>query len=191
MEDIRRKKTKKALINALSELLSEKEMDKISVQDIIREAEISRTTFYRIYQDKYAFLEDVKNDLIDGMFRAADNQGGGRPYFRRMLTYICQHKSLFYVFKECGKWDDFQQEFFNRGIGIYKSHLKQSRHMGDIPEDILVNYIVSAHGGVMSCWLQSDCIQPPEVLAGYLEKLTLSGVFRAAGIGEEQIRLPK
>lgn len=191
MEDIRRRKTKKALINALSELLNEKDMEDISIQDLVKRAEISRTTFYRIYLDKEDFLEGVKNDLMDGMFRAAQNKGEGSPYFRKMLTYIFRHRSLYYVFKECGKWDDFQREFFDRGIEIYKNHLGQLGDIGGIPIDIFVNYIVSAHGGVVSCWLQSNCAQPPELVAKCMEKLTVSGVFRAVGMDEKNMPLPK
>ena len=51
--DRRTLKTKKAILQAFSELLKEKELRKITVQEIVDKADISRVTFYKYYLDVY------------------------------------------------------------------------------------------------------------------------------------------
>ena len=49
---------------ALIELIGRKEIGKITVVDIVNEADISRNTFYVHYSDVYAVLEDIENGAI-------------------------------------------------------------------------------------------------------------------------------
>lgn len=58
-------KTKKALCNALGRLLQEKEFNRISVSDIVREAGITRKTFYNHYQDKIEMVQDYQMKLSE------------------------------------------------------------------------------------------------------------------------------
>lgn len=51
-------KTKKALKNALLELLKVKNFENINTTEICKTALVSRNTFYNYYADKYALLED-------------------------------------------------------------------------------------------------------------------------------------
>ena len=60
--DLRVLKTQKFLSNALFELLEEKPLDGITVQEICERAMINRMTFYKHYSDKYDLFGDcVKN----------------------------------------------------------------------------------------------------------------------------------
>jgi len=56
-EDPRVRRTRKLLVEALGELLTEKRFRAISVQDITQRAEVNRVTFYGHFPDKYAILE--------------------------------------------------------------------------------------------------------------------------------------
>ncbi|NPV55819.1 MAG: TetR family transcriptional regulator [Anaerolineae bacterium] len=55
--DPRVKRTRALIQQAFNELLAEKGFNAISVQDITRQAEINRATFYAHFPDKYALLE--------------------------------------------------------------------------------------------------------------------------------------
>jgi AcrR family transcriptional regulator len=52
-------KTRQIFLKTLSKLASEKSIEEISVQDIIRESGFSRQTFYRYYSDKYDLMNQV------------------------------------------------------------------------------------------------------------------------------------
>ncbi|GAB4579894.1 MAG: TetR/AcrR family transcriptional regulator [Anaerolineales bacterium] len=56
-EDPRVTRTRQLLHNALLELLSEKNFQAITIQDIAERATVNRVTFYAHFQDKFALLE--------------------------------------------------------------------------------------------------------------------------------------
>lgn len=74
MEDKRIRKTKRSLKNSMILLLSEKDFEHISITELCREAEVSRITFYSHYNDKYALLDEIFDDML---------QIGTEDYYRR------------------------------------------------------------------------------------------------------------
>ena len=49
--------TKRALAASLKKLLERAPLDKITIQDLVDDAEVSRKTFYYHFQDIYALME--------------------------------------------------------------------------------------------------------------------------------------
>ena len=64
-EDLRVKKTKKALADAFMELLHEKHFEEITINELCERAEIRRATFYKHYTDKMHFLACFTRSLRD------------------------------------------------------------------------------------------------------------------------------
>lgn len=67
-EDLRIKKTKRAVKEAFYSLLSAKDFEKISVKDISDRAMISRNTFYLHYSDKYDLLNHICDELCRALY---------------------------------------------------------------------------------------------------------------------------
>ncbi|MDN5611768.1 MAG: TetR/AcrR family transcriptional regulator, partial [Staphylococcus equorum] len=63
-EDRRVRKTKSAIKNAFIQLLEEKELEKITIQNITQLADVNRGTFYLHYEDKYILLSDMEDEFI-------------------------------------------------------------------------------------------------------------------------------
>lgn len=65
-KDLRVIKTFKSILNALPNLLNKKDFNKITVNDLCEEAQLSRTAFYMHFLDKYDllkyFLKKLKKD---------------------------------------------------------------------------------------------------------------------------------
>ena len=74
MEDRRIMKTKRSLKSAMIAMLAAEDFEHISVTELCRAAEISRITFYSHYNDKYALLDDIFNDML---------RTGTEDYYRR------------------------------------------------------------------------------------------------------------
>src|SRR5258708_30072228 len=55
--DRRARRTRTLLQHAFLEVLQQKRFDSITIQDITEQADVSRTTFYAYFPDKYALLE--------------------------------------------------------------------------------------------------------------------------------------
>lgn len=57
-------RTDKAITQALISLLKEKPFEKITVQDILDETPVTRSTFYKHYHDKYEIVEKMQEDFF-------------------------------------------------------------------------------------------------------------------------------
>lgn len=78
MEDRRITRTKRSLKAAMTEMLASEDFEHISITELCRRADISRITFYSHYNDKYALLDDIFEDML---------QIGTEDYYRRQREY--------------------------------------------------------------------------------------------------------
>ncbi len=60
-------RSRKLIRQAFVELMQEKDLEKITVTDIVSRADINRGTFYAHYQDTRAVIEQIENELIEKM----------------------------------------------------------------------------------------------------------------------------
>lgn len=95
--DRRTLKTKRAIRRALSELLKEKELRKITVQEIIEKAEISRFTFYKYYLDVYDLYDKIERETLIHMsviMLQIENKTT-ESFFEKLTEYISDNSSAF------------------------------------------------------------------------------------------------
>lgn len=71
--DMRCIKTKKAIKNALANLMTEKDISQITVTDISELAMINRKTFYAHYSSVYDILGEIENEIISSLSEIIDN----------------------------------------------------------------------------------------------------------------------
>ena len=94
-EDLRVKKTKKALSEAFVALLSEKHFEDITINELCEKAEIRRATFYKHYTDKFHFLACFTRSLRDNFDISfwKSNKPESTPdyyveYVKRVINYL-------------------------------------------------------------------------------------------------------
>lgn len=63
-------RTKKAINEAFLELLTEKDFDRITINDISERANVNRGTFYLHYMDKYDLLDHSIDDHLNRMIHS-------------------------------------------------------------------------------------------------------------------------
>ena len=72
-QDRRVQRTKKSIRSAFLQLLSRKELEKISITEIAETADVDRKTVYNYYDGIYAILDELENDLAREFEKAIDN----------------------------------------------------------------------------------------------------------------------
>ena len=73
--DRRQKKTREAIFNAFSELLSKKHYNQITVGEIIERADVGRATFYAHFETKDFLLKELCEELFCHIFDASEEGG--------------------------------------------------------------------------------------------------------------------
>ena len=69
------RRTRAAIESSLLEIIAQKPVNKITVQEIIDRANVCRTTFYAHYQDIYDLIESIGSAIIDEVGARLDDLG--------------------------------------------------------------------------------------------------------------------
>lgn len=100
-EDLRVRRTKKALFESFFKLLHEKQFDEITVNELCDVANIRRATFYKHYSDKLDFLASVTRILRDHFdsFRWKPESSHSEAdyyvaYAKRIVGFINEHEKV-------------------------------------------------------------------------------------------------
>ena len=180
--DLRVIKTKKAIRDAFAELLSEKDIHKITIKDIADTAVINRKTFYNYYAGVYAVVDEIENEIIMAFNEALRDvdfkQLLREPYeiFKKLTSII---NSDFNFYSHLMKMDNNMSliskiilalEFnvkksFSEQISINKSTL-----------DLVFDYAVAGMITVYQKWFNSSRAQSIEEISKSLSIIIFSGV---------------
>lgn len=87
-------RSRKLIRQALVDLLKEKTLEKITVTELIKRADINRGTFYAHYQDTRAVIEQIETEVIEqlleflGEFRYKNFLQTPLPFLLKIAKYL-------------------------------------------------------------------------------------------------------
>ena len=161
--DRRTLKTKKAIFQAFSELLKEKELRKITVQEIVDKADISRVTFYKYYLDVYDLYDKIESELLTNI-GLITLQLSDKPYdnfFKEIINYIYNNRATFDMVFSPNKLRDKLSRIIE---GILKKIYSEKLNIPIDSEDLayICCYRSSGFLAVIQKWVQNGFSQSCE-----------------------------
>ena len=194
--DFRAARTKVFIQNALTELTRKRAFDKISVQDISRQAMINRATFYRYYKDKYNLVEEI---FRGALHRMATEMGPAHVFLHtRDLDHaladersesawvgLFEHfafNSHMYLPILSGKgsaW--FQGRMREDLMKFFKGRVHYGQHgrSPGVPAEVARCFFASATVGVTYYWLESGMKHPAAQIAKWFRLIAYRGYIGA------------
>jgi AcrR family transcriptional regulator len=93
LNDPRAVRTRRLIQDAFLDLAKTRDFDDITIADIAEKATVNRATFYAHFQDKYALLETVVTDRIQGYLKKylEGKKGLGRENLRALIYAVCDY----------------------------------------------------------------------------------------------------
>ena len=180
--DRRQKKSREAIFNAFTSLLSLKNYNQISVQEIIDAADVGRTTFYAHFETKDYLLKDLCEELFGHIIDTAM----GLPHGHDHYSCCSSTDSIFlHLLRHLQENDRHILELLSSQnndlfLRYFKSNLKEliiSQYVqigllknSKLPEDYLINHITSSFVETVSWWLSHDMKENPEQITEYFLK---------------------
>lgn len=177
--DRRQKKSREAIFNAFTSLLSKKNYNQISVQEIIDAANVGRTTFYAHFETKDYLLKALCEELFGHIIDTAM----GLPHGHYHYSCGSTTDSVFlHLLKHLQENDRHILELLSSQnndlfLRYFKSNLKQliiSQYAkkgqfqnANLPEDYLINHITSSFVETVSWWLSHNMEDSPEQITKY------------------------
>lgn len=182
--DRRQQKTRAAIFEAFSALLSKEAYSKITIQEIIDRANIGRSTFYAHFQTKDSLLEDMCTELFNHIVEGIMNNnmptdhdhhapaGGPHPAFCHLLQHIKENTLHSKDLLTSESSDIFLRYFKNSLNRLIKAYLLQNRQgKVDVPEDFLLNHISGSFVEMVQWWVRGRMKETPEELGLYFQKV--------------------
>jgi AcrR family transcriptional regulator len=182
-EDRRIQRTRKALQNALLDLMVEKGYDAVTVQDVIDRANVGRSTFYAHFQDKedlfmkgFEILEEQIETKLNGTPLAhASPWDLSLMLFEHVQGQHQLYKAL--VGNQAGNTAMKQvQKSMTALVGEHLAQNLPSRKGGQITPDILAHFIVSTFLSLMTWWLDTRSPKTPAEMNAIFRQFTQPGV---------------
>lgn len=153
----RRKDSQDKMINAFVKLLQEKELNKISVTDICKLAEVNRTTFYANYTDIYDLADAVQKRLEEDIARLYDYDGHhnmSKDNFYKLFVHIRENQIFYKTYFKLGVDGKFRLTEYDVNLA--------TEFYGNENIDYHVEFFRYGLNAVIKKWLAEGCILPPE-----------------------------
>lgn len=95
--NLRVKRTKILLREALITLIEERGFDALTIGELTERAMVSRAAFYRNYQDKYALVEQIFEEAMSALLGAIADLGQEHPadIWVKFFEHIAQYDRLY------------------------------------------------------------------------------------------------
>ena len=182
--DRRQQKTRTAIFSAFSTLLAEKSYSKITVQEIIDEANVGRSTFYAHFETKDDLLREMCTDLFNHVFSEhldsesthdfSLTQGEPRTVITHILYHLRDNKRNIIGVLNCESGELFLNFFKQYLIEMVTPCLLVTvDHSGaKVPYEFLMNHISGSFVNMVQWWIQNGLKQTPEELAEYFLQVT-------------------
>ncbi len=178
--DRRIKYTKKVLSDTLIELLSKKDIKKITVTEVCKIADINRATFYRYYLDVYDLLNNIENDFVKELKEVSDienkNNSSVSSFSKDLLNVFVNHKDLVKILFNIGSvhfLNDFLELAYNK---CRDKWLYEIPDLSDEEIEYAALFIFNGAIGVVNFWIQNDFDKNVDEVADIIEKLSYNGI---------------
>ncbi len=180
--DRRVRYTKKAIRDSFIALLEEKPIEKISVTEICKGADINRGTFYSHYSDPFELRASLANELVEAIERRIAELGVKRLTSQQSFILLKENRELLKIFAGPNgdhetiirliseQANEYLYESFNRIAKLPEQEIAYLREM-----------LVSTIAITIKHWFDTDFEAEPEVVSGLLEKFCSRGTVGFTG----------
>ncbi len=154
-------KRKKASIerieNVFIDLLQYKELNKISVSDICKKAQLNRTTFYSNYADIYELADSIRDKLensLSQIYQNEINQGFNSHDYLKLFRHIKDNQAFYKTYFKLGYDNNYKIIAFDTNLA--KLHF-QNRFI-----EYHAEFFKSGITKIIKMWLENGCKESPE-----------------------------
>lgn len=164
--DRRQRKTREAIFNSFTELLSKKDFNQITVGEIIQHADVGRATFYAHFETKEFLLKELCEELFCHLFDALK----GEHNHHHIFDCKAPDSAFLHLFEHLenndnrildllsGENNALFLQYFKKGLLqlIYSQldKLRKEKH-NQLPQDFLANHIASTFVETVKWWVDN------------------------------------
>jgi AcrR family transcriptional regulator len=180
--DVRIRRTRGRLGDALVALMHEKAIGKITVQEVLDQAGVGRSTFYLHYRDKDDLFLCVLEEGLEMWSTALDRS---REKALRVVpvaeffAHVASARKLYRALADAERLNDYfdlAQGYFARGI---EQRLKNSQHLAKLPRSDMGARATALAGSLLSLlrwWMDRGARETPRAIDELFHRIVWKGV---------------
>jgi AcrR family transcriptional regulator len=178
-------RTRARLGMALRKLMEERPLEKISVQDVIELAEVSRSAFYAHYDDKVDLLLSDMDEFLERMAMQLSVQNEksrrlapGREFF----AHVGEAEQIRTALAGSSRLQDFfdlAQEHFACGIEARLKQMPDANSLPPLDRSLLAHALAGAFLALLNWWIRRRQPRSPEQMDNLFHELAWAAIDRS------------
>lgn len=163
-------KSQTAIQKAIIELMSEKNFDNITIQDISDRANVSRGTLYLHYTDKFDLLDKLIETHINKLQEMCESASAAEMDFIDSSLMWFEYFESNYLFFSTMLASKGAPYFRTRFLEFLIDELRNDVNVTvgknyGLSEDVILQFVGSAYVGIVEWWFTNGMPYPPHVMA--------------------------
>jgi AcrR family transcriptional regulator len=158
--DRRTRKSREAIFAAFVNLMTEKNFEAITINDIANRADLNRGTIYLHFTDKFDLLEQCIEvylaQLVADCLANTAEQFPSKAALLQALEYLGEHAAFYRIM------------LVNQGVPVFRNrlmavmqqsisqHVDMSSTKGVVNKEVIVQFMASAIVGVLEWWIANS-----------------------------------
>ena len=177
--DRRQRKTREAIFKAFTELLSQKDLNQITVGEIIALADVGRATFYAHFETKDFLLKELCEELFCHLFDAMDENRSSHRHifdcdapesvFLHLVRHLQKNDNHILTLLSCRNNSLFLQYFRDSltNLAANNLHLFEARKHPSLPNSFWCSHIAATFLETVRWWIDGGMQESPETITEY------------------------
>lgn len=180
--DRRIAKTKKAIYRAFAQLLSEKNINDITIKDIADRADINRKTFYNYYDGIYELTDEIENKIIDSFEKVIREHNvsellhNPNKMFDELVKIIDSDLDFYQHLISLESNSNLVSKLFISLKSRAKEVISEYSVLNDATLDIVLDFVISGMFTVFQRWFNSSKEHSLDDMAKIVATLSYNGI---------------
>jgi len=167
--DRRIQKSRQAIIDAFMRLMSEKEFESITINQIAERANVNRGTVYLHFDDKYDLREQCMQSQINQLLQHCMSEKNlnhlpSKTTLLRTFEYLEQQASFYSIMLKSKGGTVFRNQMETMFKKSLNQHLDSISPAQEMNREITVQFLISATVGVLDWWIIRSMPYPAPVM---------------------------
>ncbi len=167
-------RTKEAINRAFLEVFSEKEFDRITINDISERANVNRGTIYLHYTDKYDLLNRCIDDHLDKMISSCTltkfiqekvEENEAIEALKSLFNYIQENFLFFSSMLSSQKTSVFRERIQKTLTSSIQEKIDMQGINQGMDKELIIQFTATAFVGTLEWWIMNQMPHPPEYMA--------------------------
>lgn len=170
--------TKKAIANAMKELMAQRPLAKINVGDIVELCDLNRNSFYYHFKDKFDLVNWIfYTDLAGAFNKDQVMDASGWELIDKLCHFFYQNK-IFYLNALSVTGQNSFEEYYLELLKTLVMTRAADLFEDDPHKDFYINFFVDAFSTTTLRWLREGAKMPPDEYSALIKKAATGAAMR-------------